>query len=63
MSDFLAIRRGGSFLERKSSSQSMRDRDTAGGRIKPHSTSVKKKKKQKSHIDSHWEEVLRDTWS
>ena len=35
------------FLERKSSSQRMRDRDTAGGRIKPHAqagTSVKKKK-------------------
>ena len=66
MSDFLAIRRGGSFLQRKSSSQRMRDRDTAGGRIKPHAqagTSVKKKKKQKSHIDSHWEDVLRDTWS
>ena len=45
----------------------MRDRDTAGGRIKPHAqagTSVKKKKKkQKSHIDSHWEDVLRDTWT
>ena len=44
MSNILDIRRGGSFLERKSSSQRMRDRDTAGGRIKPHSTSVKKKK-------------------
>ncbi len=63
MSDFLAIRRGGSFLQRKASSQRMRDRDTAGGRIKPHSISVKKKKKQKSHIDSHWEDVLRDTWT
>ena len=66
MSDFLAIRRGGSFLQRKASSQRMRDRDTAGGRIKPHAqagTSAKKKKKQKSHIDSHWEDVLRDTWT
>ena len=62
MSDFLAIRRGGSFLERKASSQRMRDRDTAGGRIKPHSKTTKKKK-QKSHIDNHWEDVLRDTWS
>ena len=44
MSNFLAIRRGGSFLERKASSQRMRDRDTAGGRIKPHSKPTKKRK-------------------
>ena len=57
MSDFLAIRRGGSFLERKSSSQRMRDRDTAGGRIKPHSTSAKKKK---LHIKKNWKKDLWD---
>ena len=44
------------FLERKSSSQRMRDRDTAGGRIKPHSTSVKKKK----HIKKNWKKDLWD---
>ena len=59
MSDFLAIRRGGSFLERKASSQRMRDRDTAGGRIKSHSTSVKKKKR-KEHIHRNWDKDLWD---
>ena len=59
MSDFLAIRRGGSFLERKASSQRMRDRDTAGGRIKPHSTSVKTKKR-KEHIHRNWDKDLWD---
>ncbi len=24
---------------------------------------VTRRKKQKSHIDSHWEDVLHDTWS
>jgi len=57
MSDFLAIRRGGSFLSRKASSQRMRDRDTAGGRIKPHSTSAKKKK---LHIKKNWKKDLWD---
>ena len=57
MSDFLAIRRGGSFLERKASSQRMRDRDTAGGRIKPHS---KTKKKKKIHIKKNWSKDLWD---
>ena len=62
MSDFLAIRRGGSFLSRKASSQRMRDRDTAGGRIKPHAqagTSVKKKKR-KEHIHRNWDKDLWD---
>ena len=57
MSNILDIRRGGSFLERKSSSQRMRDRDTAGGRIKPHSTSVKKKT---LHIKKNWKKDLWD---
>ena len=57
MSDFLAIRRGGSFLSRKASSQRMRDRDTAGGRIKPHSTSAKKKKLL---IKKNWKKDLWD---
>ena len=57
MSDFLAIRRGGSFLQRKASSQRMRDRDTAGGRIKPHSISAKKKK---LHIKKNWKNDLWD---
>ena len=62
MSNILDIRRMGTILERKSSSARMRDRDTAGGRINSQNTQ-KKRKKQKSHIDSHWEDVLRDTWS
>ena len=37
----------------------MRDRDTAGGRIKPHSTSVKKKKR-KEHIHRNWDKDLWD---
>ena len=57
MSNILDIRRGGSFLSRKSSSQRMRDRDTAGGRIKPHSTSAKKKK---LHIKKNWKKDLWD---
>ena len=57
MSDFLAIRRGGSFLERKASSQRMRDRDTAGGRIKTHSKPTKKKKE---HIHKNWDKDLWD---
>ena len=57
MSDFLAIRRGGAFLERKASSQRMRDRDTAGGRIKPHSKPTKKKK---IHIKKNWSKDLWD---
>ena len=57
MSNILDIRREGSFLERKTSSQRMRDRDTAGGRIKPHSTSVKKKKE---HIHKNWKKDLWD---
>ena len=57
MSDFLAIRRGGSFLERKASAQRMRDRDTAGGRIKPHSKTTKKKK---IHIKKNWSKDLWD---
>ena len=59
MSNILDIRRGGSFLERKSSSQRMRDRDTAGGRIKPHSKSAKKKKR-KEHIHRNWDKDLWD---
>tara|TARA_B100001996_G_scaffold287511_1_gene227745 strand:+ start:229 stop:417 length:189 start_codon:yes stop_codon:yes gene_type:complete len=62
MASLLDIQRMGTILERKSSSERMRDRDTAGGRIKPQK-SRKKIKKQKSHIDNHWEDVLRDTWS
>ena len=42
MSDFLAIRRGGSFLERKPSSMRMSYRDTAGGRIVSQSKPTKK---------------------
>ena len=57
MSNFLAIRRGGSFLERKASSQRMRDRDTAGGRIKPH---IKPTKKKKEHIHENWDKDLWD---
>jgi len=56
MSDFLAIRRGGSFLERKSSSVRMRDRDTAGGRITPHAPH----KKKKIHIKKNWKKDLWD---
>ena len=40
----------------------MRDRDTAGGRIKPHAqagTSVKKKKR-KEHIHRNWDKDLWD---
>ena len=62
MSSLLDIKRMGSILERKTSSMRIRDRDTAGGRITSQNTQ-KKRKKQKSHIDSHWEDVLRDTWS
>ena len=38
----------------------MRDRDTAGGRIKPHSTSVKKKNRRKEHIHRNWDKDLWD---
>ena len=47
----------GTILERKSSSARMRDRDTAGGRIKPHSKSAKKKKE---HIHKNWKKDLWD---
>ena len=57
MSNFLEIRRGGSFLERKSSSLRMRDRDTAGGSIVPHSKPTKKKK---IHIKKNWSKDLWD---
>ena len=60
MSDFLAIRRGGSFLERKASSQRMRDRDTAGGRIKPHAQAGTSVKKKKLHIKKNWKKDLWD---
>ena len=63
MASLLDIQRMGTILERKTSSQRMKSRATAGGRIDPDSKSAKKKKKQKSHIDNHWEDVLRDTWS
>ena len=49
----------GSILERKTSSMRIRDRDTAGGRIKPHSTSVKTKKR-KEHIHRNWDKDLWD---
>ena len=58
MSNFLEIRRGGSFLERKSSSMRMRDRDTAGGRIDPHGK--KKLTKKKIHIKKNWKKDLWD---
>ena len=57
MSSLLDIQRMGSILERKSSSVRMRDRDTAGGRIKPHSASAKKKK---LHIKKNWKKDLWD---
>ena len=46
-------------LDRLPSACRMRDRDTAGGRI---DSKKKIKKKRKSHIDNHWEEVLNDYW-
>ena len=48
-----------SFLERKPSSIRMRDRDTAGGRIDPHSKK-KKLKKKKVHIKKNWSKDLWD---
>ena len=57
MADFMAIRRQGTFLERKPSALRMRDRDTAGGRINPH---VDHKKKKKIHIKKNWSEDLWD---
>jgi len=59
MSNLLDIQRMGTILERKTSSQRIRDRDTAGGRIKPHSTSVKTKKR-KEHIHRNWDKDLWD---
>ena len=59
MSDFLAIRRGGSFLQRKASSQRMRDRDTAGGRITSQK-SKEYKKKTKGHYRKNWDKDLWD---
>ena len=47
------------FLERKSSSQRMRDRDTAGGRIDPHNTH-KKRKKSREHYRKNWDKDLWD---
>ena len=46
-----------SILDRLPSAMRMRDRDTAGGRIKPHSTSAKKKK---LHIKKNWKKDLWD---
>ena len=57
MADFMAIRRQGTFLERKPSALRMRDRDTAGGRINPHADH---KKKKKLHIKKKWSEDLWD---
>ena len=47
------------FLERKSSSQRMRDRDTAGGRIDPHDKH-KKRKKSREHYRKNWDKDLWD---
>ena len=47
-----------SFLNRKPSAMRMRDRDTAGGRINPHSK--KKKLKKKIHIKKNWSNDLWD---
>tara|TARA_B100000287_G_C20008425_1_gene533485 strand:- start:127 stop:300 length:174 start_codon:yes stop_codon:yes gene_type:complete len=57
MADFLAIRRQGTFLQRKPSALRMHDRDTAGGRINPHANH---KKKKKIHIKKNWSEDLWD---
>ena len=48
-----------SFLNRKPSAMRMRDRDTAGGRIDPH-TSHKKRKKSKGHYRKDWDKDLWD---
>ena len=48
-----------SFLNRKPSAMRMRDRDTAGGRIDPHSKK-KKLKKKKLHIKKNWSKDLWD---
>ena len=46
-----------SILDRLPSAMRMRDRDTAGGRIKPHRASAKKKK---LHIKKNWKKNLWD---
>ena len=46
-----------SILDRLPSAMRMRDRDTAGGRINPH-TSHKKRKKSKEHYRKDWDKDL-----
>ena len=48
-----------SILDRLPSAMRMRDRDTAGGRIKSH-TSHKKRKKTKEHYRKDWDKDLWD---
>ena len=48
-----------SFLDRLPSACRMRDRDTAGGRIDPH-TKHKKRKKSKEHYRKNWDKDLWD---
>ena len=48
-----------SILDRLPSAMRMRDRDTAGGRINPH-TSHKKRKKSKEHYRKDWDKDLWD---
>ena len=57
MASLLDIQRMGTILERKTSSQRMNSRSTAGGRIKPHS---KSEKKRKEHIHRNWDKDLWD---
>ena len=55
MASLLEIKRMGTILERKTSSQRMKDRDTAGGRIHPHKAKVK----HKEHFRKDW---AKDLW-
>ena len=57
MASLLDIQRMGTILERKTSSERMTDRDTAGGRIDR--TKVKRKRTQKEHFRKDWD---RDLW-
>ena len=56
MASLLEIKRMGTILERKTSSQRMKDRDTAGGRIHPHKAKVK----HKEHFRKDWAKQLSD---